>query len=111
MPAITRRKTHNLLPLLLPLLLAIAALFWAFGREPGADRSLPAAPIAHDGRLWVPRGPVMTLPDHAMRQIGRTTDREPLYAAVGGGGAAGAPPVYIRVSTDRYRQVELVRVD
>jgi hypothetical protein len=83
------------------------------------DANLPAAPMAAEGRVWVPMGTVALLPDRPMVKVGRTSDGADLYNVspqVGGGGGpavvgpTSVPRAFVRIGDDRYQQVALLPI-
>jgi hypothetical protein len=113
-----RRLWLPALAIVLGLVLILAV--HAINQRQVTNANLPAAPMAAEGKVWVPMGAVALLPDRQMVKVGRTTDGRDLFdvkpQAGGGGGPAlvgpthGVARAWVRMGDDRYQQVALLPI-
>lgn len=95
------------------LLLVLLPLAMNHDRRPAAwreDGRALTAPISYDGRVWVPDGAPVLLPDRHMRSAAEAVGGTELFVVapeVGGGGGFAADRHYVRIEADRYQPVVL----
>jgi hypothetical protein len=109
----------------LPILAIALGVLLLFGinaanQHNAANANFPAAPMAAAGKVWVPMGDTMLLPDRQMDKVGRTTDGRDLFNVATHGGGGGGPALvgpthgvaraFVRVGEDRYQQVALLPI-
>ncbi|MDB5095937.1 MAG: hypothetical protein JWM80_358 [Cyanobacteria bacterium RYN_339] len=80
-----------------------AGWFQAHPYQPdGPQASNWHATVAYGGLLYDPAGPVASLPDDQMAQVGITSDGRGVYEPRGGGGGKGSPQLYVQMDSGLY---------